>query len=96
MPRAFLAAAIVLGGLAEIGHTQALVPLSPGMVIDRSVTVRPGVYALTASADLKKPALTIRGGNITVDFNGARLSPYTEPSGLSALQCHSIFRPRIE
>jgi nitrous oxidase accessory protein NosD len=73
MPRAFLAAAIVLGGLAEIGHTQALVSLSPGMVIDRSVTVRPGVYALTASADLKRPALTIRGENITVDFNGARL-----------------------
>ena len=73
MLRASLPAAIALVMLAGIGHTQALVPLTPGMVIDRSVTIRPGVYALAASADLKRPAVTIRGENLTVDFNGARL-----------------------
>jgi hypothetical protein len=61
------------------------VALRPGMVIDRSVTVRPGTYRL-ASADLATPAITIRGGAglkagasrqaggaITIDFNGATL-----------------------
>ena len=43
------------------------------MVIDRSITVRPGTYRLAASADLKTPAITIRGENVTVDFNGATL-----------------------
>ena len=49
-------------------------PLTAGMVIDRSVTVRPGVYRLSSSADLKTGAITIRGENITIDFNGATLA----------------------
>ncbi|MDQ3489204.1 MAG: right-handed parallel beta-helix repeat-containing protein [Acidobacteriota bacterium] len=48
-------------------------PLVPGMVIDRSVTVRPGIYRLSAAADLETPAITIRGENITVDFTGVTL-----------------------
>ncbi len=44
------------------------------MVIDRSVIIRPGRYRITASADLKVPAITIRGENITVDFKGAVLA----------------------
>jgi nitrous oxidase accessory protein NosD len=52
---------------------QQTTSLSPGMAIDRSVTIRPGVYRLSASADLQTPAITIRGSNITVDFNGATL-----------------------
>ncbi len=47
--------------------------VTAGMVIDRSITVRPGVYRLPASADLQTPAITIRGQNITIDFNGATL-----------------------
>ena len=43
------------------------------MVIDRSVTIRPGTYRL-ASKDLDTPAIVIRGENITVDFNGAVLA----------------------
>ena len=43
------------------------------MVIDRSITIRPGTYRLRGSADLKEPAITVRGENITIDFNGARL-----------------------
>ncbi|HJR61238.1 MAG TPA: NosD domain-containing protein [Vicinamibacterales bacterium] len=55
------------------GEAQQTVPLTNGMVIERSITVRPGTYRLAASADLKRPAITIRGRHITVDFNGARL-----------------------
>ena len=43
------------------------------MVIERSVKIRPGTYRLPASADLTRPAITIRGENITVDFNGVVL-----------------------
>lgn len=50
------------------------VALTPGMVIDRPVTIKPGVYRLPASEDLKTPALIIRGNNITIDFNGAVLA----------------------
>jgi nitrous oxidase accessory protein NosD len=44
------------------------------MVIERSITVRPGESRLSSSADLKTPAITIRGANITIDFNGATLA----------------------
>jgi nitrous oxidase accessory protein NosD len=50
------------------------VPLTAGMVIERSVTIRAGTYRLPASADLQRPAITIRGEDITVDFNGAVLA----------------------
>jgi nitrous oxidase accessory protein NosD len=49
------------------------VPLTAGMVIDRSRTIRPGRYTLP-SADLNAPAIIIRGENITVDFSGAELA----------------------
>ena len=75
----FIAAASLFVGLRSLGGithrpdgTQA-VDLTQGMVIERSVTIRPGIYRLSASADLKTPALTIRGENIVVDFNGATL-----------------------
>ena len=53
---------------------QQPVALKPGMVISRSVVVRPGTYRLAAAADLKTPAIIVRGSNITVDFNGAVLA----------------------
>ncbi|MDQ3523945.1 MAG: right-handed parallel beta-helix repeat-containing protein [Chloroflexota bacterium] len=43
------------------------------MVIERSVTIKPGTFQLPASADLKTPAIIIRGENITVDFTGVTL-----------------------
>jgi nitrous oxidase accessory protein NosD len=58
---------------AGVGDVQRLAPLSAGMVIERSTTVRPGTYRLNASADLTKPALIVRGSNITIDFNGSTL-----------------------
>src|SRR5688500_6608205 len=55
------------------GHAQETVPLTQGMVIDRSVPIRPRTDRLSASADRNASALTIRGENIVVDFNGATL-----------------------
>jgi len=49
------------------------VPLTQGMVIYRSINITPGTYLLPAAADLKTPAITIRGDNITVDFTGVTL-----------------------
>jgi hypothetical protein len=63
----WLLAAFALAGPSES-------PLKSGMVIERSVTIRPGTYRLSSPTDLTRPALTIRGDNITVDFNGAVLA----------------------
>ena len=49
-----------------------VVVLEPGMTIDRSVRVRPGVYRLAAPAD-SGAAITIRGDSIVVDFRAAVL-----------------------
>jgi nitrous oxidase accessory protein NosD len=57
----------------ESKGAQVLTRLTTGAVIDRSMTIRPGTYRLTASADLSTPALTVRGNDITIDFNGATL-----------------------
>jgi hypothetical protein len=48
------------------------VPLRAGMVITSSLTIRPGTYRIP-SRDLDRPALTVRGSNLTIDFNGAEL-----------------------
>lgn len=60
-----------------------LVPMPPqssqpaslqlGMVIDKSVTVKPAVYRLSALDAIKSPVLTIHGENITIDFHGATM-----------------------
>jgi nitrous oxidase accessory protein NosD len=63
--------ASALAVAAAAAAAQAAIPLTQGMVIDHSVTIRPGTYRLAASADLKTPAIIIRGDGIVVDFNGA-------------------------
>jgi len=64
---------LLLGWFAAAA-APAPVALKAGLVIDRSITIKPGTYRLTASEDLKMPALVVRGNNITVDFNGAVLA----------------------
>ncbi len=49
------------------------VTLERGMVINRSVSVRPGTYVLGASDSMSSPVLTIEGNDIVVDFNGAEV-----------------------
>lgn len=66
-----LAIALVVTGAPS---AQRAVPLRPGMIVTQSIVVRPGTYRLAAAADMKVPALVVRGSNITVDFNGAVLA----------------------
>ena len=77
----WLLAAVALAGQSER-------PLKAGMLIERSVTIRPGTYRLVSSADLARPALTIRGVNITVDFNIAILSNKPETADNGYLHRH--------
>lgn len=65
-------------------HAQAPqeVTLTAGQVITTSVKVRPGTYRLTGSTD--RPALIIRGSNITVDMTGVVIEgsePFADPDG---------------
>jgi nitrous oxidase accessory protein NosD len=86
-----MAAAALVAGFQPPGIAGQSISLTPGMVIDRSVTIRAGTYRLPASADLKTPAITIRGENVTVDFNGATLvgssdsAPPDEFAGVAVL-----------
>lgn len=65
--------AVITAALVSGHAPMQEVPLTAGMVIERSVRIRPGTYELPAPADLEVPAVTIRGAGITVDFNGAVL-----------------------
>jgi hypothetical protein len=58
--------------LVQCAAARQAVPLTAGMIVDRSITIRPGRYTLP-SPDLT-PAITIRGENLTIDFNGAELA----------------------
>lgn len=65
---------VLLGTVATHNgqRIQPDVALKPGMAITRSIRVRKGQYMLPNSDDDGKvSAITIRGDNITVDFNGA-------------------------
>lgn len=68
-----LSAGLLATAIAPHDQARQLLDLTPGIVIERSATVRPGVYRFAGSTDLETPALTIRGDNIVVDFNGAVL-----------------------
>jgi nitrous oxidase accessory protein NosD len=72
-PVSLWAVAALLSVVQGSPAARQTVPLTPGMVIERSITVRPGTYHIPASADLKIPAITVRGENIVIDFNGATL-----------------------
>lgn len=51
---------------------QARVALQAGMVIDRSVTVRPGVYRL-GSPSTDTPAIVIRGRDVVLEMSGVEM-----------------------
>ncbi len=64
---------VILLSLVQGAAARQTVPLTAGMIVDRSITIRPGRYTLP-SPDLNTPAITIRGENLTIDFNGAELA----------------------
>jgi nitrous oxidase accessory protein NosD len=58
------------------------IALTPGIVITTSVRVTPGTYRLPG--DQARPAVTIRGSNITVDLTGVTIEggdPFADPDG---------------
>ena len=66
---------------------QSVVDLTPGLVIDRSVRVRPGIYRLP-SASLGAPALRVRGDDVTVDLTDVTIEgadPAADPDTLSGV-----------
>lgn len=63
---------MVLALLAVLGAVADTVALVPGMVITRSVVIRPSVYRLPAPA-VDSPVVRIRGDGIEVDFAGSML-----------------------
>jgi len=77
----------ILAGVPVVATTaqqraQPIVPLRAGLVITRSVRIRPGSYRLSAPAFPDSAVIVIKGDNITVDFQGAVLegtSPGAEP-----------------
>jgi parallel beta-helix repeat protein len=72
----FLAKAIsysIVGALvASMAHAQNAITPAQGMVVDKSTTLRKGLFRL-ASAGLDSPAITIRGSNIDLDLEGVEL-----------------------
>lgn len=61
---------------------QLEVTLTPGQVISSNTKVKPGVYRLPGADG--KPALTVRGSNITVDLTGVTIEggdPLADPDG---------------
>jgi nitrous oxidase accessory protein NosD len=67
----FLVAAL-LAAQAAVAAPRPMA-LRAGLVIDRSVTIRPGVYRLP-SASVTEPLLVVRGHDLVVDFAGAELA----------------------
>ena len=83
--RLALRCAVLLLVLAPPGLAQApfpeIVPRA-GLVIERSVRVRPGVYRLPATGN--RAVLTIRGSGITVDLRGVTFEG--APAGIGSLR----------
>ena len=76
---------LLLPALPVAGSQEPAVRLTAGMVIDRPVRVRPGVYRLR-SLGLDQPAVLIRGKNLTVNMTGVTIEggePYADPDGYS-------------
>lgn len=68
---------MVLVADVAVSTAQEPVPLRSGMVIDKSIAIRPGVYRLS-SPDLVTPVVTVRGAGITLDLTGVELVGTTD------------------
>lgn len=81
-PAAAVTLALVL--LPAAAAAQETVLFTPGMVIDRSVKVAPGEYAVSGDPDPGQAQIVIRGEGIEVDLTGFRLvglAPEADPDG---------------
>lgn len=68
--------------LAPAAQPLPVIEPTAGLVITHSVAIKPGVYRLPAPGDA--PLITVRGSDLTIDFQGAVLEgadPETDPDG---------------
>src|SRR4029078_7290267 len=73
---------VLIAAVARGQQPTPTITLRPGLVITHSVRVAPRPYPLAADPSLDRPAITIRGDDITVDFAGASvvgLDPSADP-----------------
>ncbi len=75
-----LGAAVPAALVAVVNPVAAQVELRAGMVITQSVRVVPKTYGLAALASLDSAVITIKGDDLTVDFQGATLEGMTPDS----------------
>jgi len=74
--------------VAFINPAAAQVELRPGTVITQSTRIVPKTYRLAAPVSLDSAVITIRGDDVTVDFQGATLegmAPETDPDRASGV-----------
>ncbi len=84
---------ILLAILANVAFAQKPKPpraigLRSGLVIRKSVSIKPGTYRLPAPPSPDSAVITIRGDSITVDFGGATLQgsdTQSDPDGFSGV-----------
>jgi parallel beta-helix repeat protein len=68
-----IAALTAIAAATQTLAAQQNVRITPGMVITHSVRIIPDTYRIAAPQSLDSAVITIRGDNITVDFNDAAL-----------------------
>ena len=77
-----LTSVVVASAVVTATASQPDVPLTAGLVLSATTKIRPGVYRLTG--DASRPALVVRGSNLTVDLTGVTIEggePYADPDG---------------
>ena len=83
-----VALVVLIGGTSAPTVARQAAPtvaLTAGMVIERSVRVRPGTYRLPSAA-LDRPAIVVRGNDIAVDMTGVTLegaNPRADPDAFA-------------
>jgi parallel beta-helix repeat protein len=82
--------AVLLGVLAAAAASTApaQIELRAGVVITQSVRVVPKVYRIAAPTSLDSAVVTIKGDDVTVDFQGATLegmAPDADPDGATGV-----------
>ncbi len=78
---------LLLLGLSSC-NSSSEIPLTKGLTITKTCTIKKDTFLLEGADSLDMPAITIKGDNITVDFNGAVImgsSAFGQPDLFSGL-----------
>ena len=77
-PRSLFILAWALISAPAFAESAPPTELRPGMVINRSVLIKKGIYRFNGQTSLEKPVILIQGNNITIDFNKCVLQGSTD------------------